>query len=108
METDEKDKTYQDYLLNQDFEPLEANPDQLTEDQCLWKQRGNRQDLEQLTKLLPNLLTEKQYKIYNMIYAKGLSERNIAKRLKLNPSTVNQQHKAIKKKVKEYWERNKL
>jgi len=108
VDIDEKEKTYQDYLIDQDFEPLEANPDQLTEKDCMWKQRKNSQELERLNKLLPNLLTEKQYKIYNMIYAKGLSERNVAKRLKLNPSTINQQHKAIKKKVKEYWERNKI
>lgn len=75
-------------------ENIQANPDQLTEDQGFYAvdeaTRETQQRVQKLLRVAKQLLTEQQYKAFDLCLLQCKTVREAARMLKLSPGRVDQ------------------
>ena len=112
LHENEDGKLYQEWLNNPKRqnqrieslkEPIEANPDSLTEDQAMFHvdeaTKETQERVRALLKLAKQILTEQQYRVFELIGLKNKTIRYTAKVLKRSPGRIGQLWEVSKVKL---------
>lgn len=82
-----------------------SNPDELSEEDVpVWGGSSNDPDIIQAKTEIIQLLTFRQYQVWDLVMRKGLSVNKAAERLGLGHAAVSEHLKKAKTKVKAYYE----
>jgi DNA-directed RNA polymerase specialized sigma24 family protein len=89
-------------------EPVQANPDSLTEDQGFFHtsedQKETQERVQKLLKIAKQVLTEQQYIVFDLIGLRCMTVRRAARVMKRSPGRVDQLWKSARHKLQKVYE----